>query len=52
MLVQIRLVMPGGELPHFWHGFDSESMPNCVPFVTVLRVLASQNDEFFSHISA
>jgi hypothetical protein len=47
MLVQIRSVMTGGELPHFWHYFDSESMPNCVPLVIVLRVLTSQNDEIF-----
>jgi hypothetical protein len=37
--------MTGGELPHFWHYFDSESMPNCVPLVIVLRVLTSQYDE-------
>jgi hypothetical protein len=45
MLVQIRSAMTGGELPHFWHYFDSESMPNCVPLVIVLRVLTSQYDE-------
>jgi hypothetical protein len=47
MLVQIRSVMIGGELPHFWHYFDSEYMPNCVPLVIVLRVLTSRNDEIF-----
>jgi hypothetical protein len=45
MLVQIRSVMTGGVLPHFWHYFDSESRPNCVPLVIVLRVLTSQYDE-------
>jgi hypothetical protein len=45
MPVQIRSVMTGGELPHFWHYFDSESMPNCVPLVIVLRALTSQYDE-------
>jgi hypothetical protein len=47
MLVQIRSVMTGGELPHFWHYFDGESMPNYVSLVIVLRVLTSQYDEIF-----
>jgi hypothetical protein len=47
MLVQSRSVMTGGELPHVWHYFDSESMPNCVRLVIVLRVLTSQYDAFF-----
>jgi hypothetical protein len=49
MLVQIRSVMTGGELPHFWHYFDSESMPNCVPLAIVLRVLTSRIDKKFFH---